>query len=289
MASLKDIKQKIRGVTTTQQITRAMKMMSTARLGRAIELINQTHSYIDKLEQIVRSLQDQLPPKYQHPCLTPRPVKAALFIVIGGERGLCGGFNQELNRFAASFIEEYEAPVKKLVVIGKKAIKFFNKHNLSVHRAFVELTARNAHEELFDIAGELFSSFRAGEFDEIHLIYTSFISPTRKYLATPRLLPLAQLAPEADKKEAQRLRRSFDFLPSPTRIFDELIPRYVRNLLFRAIIESSASEQSARMSAMTSATDRAQEIIDELHLDFNRNRQALITREIAEVISGAEA
>ncbi|MFZ5952845.1 MAG: ATP synthase F1 subunit gamma [Candidatus Rifleibacteriota bacterium] len=289
MTALKDIKQKIRGVSTTQQITRAMKMMSTARLGRAMEQINLTHSYIAKLEQIVQSLQGQLPAKYKHPCLTPRPVKNAGFIIIGGERGLCGGFNLELNRFAATFIGEHPAPGKKLVVIGKKAVKFFQKQPFTLLECYPDLTVRNAGEELFEVSDYLFSLFRDAEVDEINLIYTSFVSPTRKYLASPRLLPLSPVDIEARHTETRKQARPFDFTPSPTIIFDELIPRYLRNLLHRAIIESSASEQSARMAAMTSATDRAQEIIDELHLDFNRNRQALITREIAEVISGAEA
>lgn len=288
MTALKDIKQKIRGVSTTQQITRAMKMMSTARLGRAMEQINLTGAYIAKLEQIVYSLKEQMPGKYKHPCLTPRPVKAAAFVVIGGERGLCGGFNLELNRFATSFIAENEAPEKKLVVIGKKAVKAFKKLNFNLISAYEDLTVRNATEELFDVSDQIFSLFRDGKVDEIYLIYTSFVSPTRRYLVAPKLLPLTPLPLEENQKMRKPVR-SFDFTPSPTEIYDELVPRYLRNLLHRAIIESSASEQSARMAAMTSATDRAQEIIDELHLDFNRNRQALITREIAEVISGAEA
>ncbi len=289
MTALKDIKQKIRGVSTTQQITRAMKMMSTARLGRAMEQINLTHSYIAKLEQIVQSLQGQLPANYRHPYLTPRPVENAGFIIIGGERGLCGGFNIDLNRFAANFVSEHPAPGKKLLVIGKKAVKFFQKQPFTLLGCYPDLTVRNAAEELFDVSDSLFSLFRDGQVDEINMVYTSFVSPARKYLTAPRLLPLSPMDIVSRHTETRKNFRHFDFTPSPTRIFDELIPRYIRNLLHRAIIESSASEQSARMAAMTSATDRAQEIIDELHLDFNRNRQALITREIAEVISGAEA
>ncbi len=291
MTALKDIKQKIRGVSTTQQITRAMKMMSTARLGRAMEQIHLTRSYIAKLEQIVYSLRDQMPPNYRHPFLTPRPVKAAAFVIIGGERGLCGGFNIELNRFAHSIVEESEAPNKKLIVIGKKAVKFFAKKSFEILQNYEDLTVRNAAEELFDVSAFIFGQFCDKKVDEINLIYTSFISPTRKYPVVQKLLPLTPL-PELEKKpevEKHQIRLSFDFTPAPTQIYNELVPRYMRHLLHRAIIESSASEQSARMAAMTSATDRAQEIIDELHLDFNRNRQALITREIAEVISGAEA
>ncbi|GAB4270531.1 MAG: F0F1 ATP synthase subunit gamma [Candidatus Rifleibacteriota bacterium] len=292
MASLKDIKQKIKGVSTTQQITRAMKMMSTARLGRAIEQINLTHSYISKLEQIVRSLNEQLPENYQHPFIIQRPVKSAAFVVVSGERGLCGGFNYELNKFAAKFIEESEAPVKKVILIGKKSTRFFRKLPYEIVALYEELNMRNANESLFEVADQILNLYQTASVDSVYLIYTAFISPTRKYVAGQKVLPLdtSRILEEEKIEEPQRKTLlSFDFEPSPTKIFDEIIPRFLRNLLHRAIIESSASEQSARMAAMTSATDRAQEIIDELQLDFNRNRQALITREIAEVISGSEA
>lgn len=287
MTALKDIKQKIKGVSTTQQITSAMKMMSTARLGRAMEQINLTHSYISKLEQIVYSIHEQLPENYQHSCITPRPVKSVGFVVISGERGLCGGFNQDLNKFALNFIQEHEAPEKKIVVIGKKATRFFENLKYEITANYPDLNVRNAGEKLFETSEKIFALYQEGCVDELFLIYTTFVSPTKKYLTGLRILPLEPPKTEIDPKKESRL--TFDFVPSPTAIFDELIPRFLRNLLHRALIESSASEQSSRMAAMTSATDRAQEIIDELQLEFNRNRQAMITREIAEVISGSEA
>lgn len=287
MPGLKDIKQKIKGVSTTQQITRAMKMMSTARLGRAMEQIDLTHAYISRLEQIVYSIRSQLPEKYFHPCLVARKVNTSAYVMIGGERGLCGGFNHEINRFAKEVISENEAENKKIIVIGKKAIKFFSKLSFEIIDKYPELNIRSAHQELFEVAEQIFYLFRSGEVDEVSLIYTTFISPTRKYPVVSKLLPLdtSQIQTRPEKK----LIRPFDFVPSPTAIFDQIIPRFLRNLLHKALIESSAAEQSARMAAMTSATDRAQEIIDELQLDFNRSRQALITQEIAEVISGSEA
>jgi F-type H+-transporting ATPase subunit gamma len=264
-----------------------MKMMSTARLGRAMEQIELTHAYISRLEQIVYSIRNQLPEKYCHPCLIARKVKTSAYVMIGGERGLCGGFNHEINRFAREVISESEAENKKIIVIGKKAIKFFSKLSFEIIDKYPELNIRSAQKELFEVAEQIFYLFRSGQVDEVSLIYTTFISPTRKYPVVSKLLPLdtsqIQTRPEI------KLIRPFDFVPSPTVIFDQLIPRFLRNLLHKALIESSAAEQSARMAAMTSATDRAQEIIDELQLDFNRSRQALITQEIAEVISGSEA
>jgi F-type H+-transporting ATPase subunit gamma len=263
-----------------------MKQMSTARLGRAMEQKTLTSAYIYKLEQIVQHIRKQLPETYYHPCITPRAVKTAGFVIIGGERGLCGGFNVELNRFAENVINEETAENKKLIIIGKKAIKHFTDTGYEKMQ-YPDLTIRNAGEELFEVSGSIFKLFKEGTIDSLTLVYTSFISPTRKFVTTSQLLPLDTT--EIDAKAEKPQQKSFDFSPSPTRIFDELIPRFLHNLLFRALIESSAAEQSARMISMTSATDRAQEIIDELNLDFNRQRQALITRELAEVISGSEA
>lgn len=286
MASLRDIRQKIKGVATTQQITGAMKMMSTARLGRAMEAINLTRAYISRIEQMVQNVKHELP-DFEHPCLGSREVKSTCIVVIGGERGLCGGFNHELHRFALGAIKEHPAPDKKVIAVGKKPARFFEQRGIPLFASWPDLGMKSLETDLFPMSAQLFELFKTGKIDEISIIYTSFISATRKHLVSTRLLPVdtASMAPQ---KEVGA-RHTFDFLPSPALIFDQLMPRYLRNLLHRAIVESSASEQSARMTAMTSATDRAEEIIDDLKLDLNRSRQALITREIAEVIAGSQA
>lgn len=286
MASLRDIRQKITGIATTQQITSAMKMMSTARLGRAMEAINLTHAYISKFEQMVQNIKRELP-DFKHPCMIARPVKTSCIVIIGGERGLCGGFNHDLNRFAQGIIEDHPSPEKKIVVIGLKAIRYFEHRDIELHATFPDLTVRTLESELFNVSQMLFELYQTEEVDDIHLVYTSFTSPVARYLTSMRLLPIdiSTMPPKHQGKSQQ----PFDFYPSPKEIFSQLMPRYLRNLFYRSIIESSAAEQSARMAAMTSATDRAEEIIDELKLDLNRSRQALITREIAEVIAGSQA
>ncbi len=286
MASLRDIRQKIKGVSTTQQITGAMKMMSTARLGKAMEAINLTQDYISKMEQMVQNLKHELP-DYQHPCFSRREVKTSCFIVIGGERGLCGGFNHELNRFALKTIKECEAPRSKLIVVGKKAIRFFEQREIPVFAAYPDLNFKNLDTELFALAAGVFKLFNSGEIDEINVIYTSFVSAVKKYLTVNRLIPVDTSSILSGSPTKAYM--PFDFYPSPAAIFDQLVPRYLRNLLLRAIVESTAAEQSSRMTAMTSATDRAEEIIDDLKLDLNRSRQALITRELSEVIAGSQA
>lgn len=286
MASLRDIRQKIKGVATTQQITGAMKMMSTARLGRAMEAINLTKAYVAKIEQMVQNIKLELP-DFEHPCLGSREVKSTCILIIGGERGLCGGFNHELHRFALRAIKEHPISDKKIVVVGRKAAKFFEQRGIPMFAAWPDLGLKSLETDLFQLSGQLFELFKTGQINEINIIYTSFISATRKHIVSSRLLPVdtANMAP----KEETGIRNTFDFLPSPALIFDQIMPRYLRNLIHRAIVESSASEQSARMAAMTSATDRAEEIIDDLKLDLNRSRQALITREISEVIAGSQA
>jgi len=285
MAGLRDIRQKIKGVSTTQQITGAMKMMSTARLGKAVEAINLTQTYIAKLEQMVQNVKRELP-DYYHPCFFQREVKTSCYVVIGGERGLCGGFNHDLHKFAINTIKESEAPAVKVIVVGKKAIRFFTQKKIEVSDAFPDLTFKNMDTEIFRLSSNLFKMFYAGEIDEINVIYTSFVSAVKRYLTVSRLIPVdtSGILP----RDAKQAAMPFDFYPSPAAIFDQLVPRYLRNLLRRAITESSAAEQSSRMTAMTSATDRAEEIIDDLKLDLNRSRQALITREISEVIAGSQ-
>ncbi|GAB1353678.1 ATP synthase F1 subunit gamma [Erysipelotrichia bacterium] len=249
MASLRDIREKIRGVATTQQITGAMKMMSTARLGRAIEAINLTKAYISRLEHIVQSVKRELP-DFKHPCLSEREVKNACIVVIGGERGLCGGFNHELHRFAMQAINEHPATGRKLAVIGRKPVRFFEQKGIPLFAAWPDIGIKSVETDLFPVSARLFELFISGQVDEISVIYTSFIPATRKQPVISRLLPVdtGSMGPRAENQATH----TFDFLPSPALLFDQLMPRYLRNLLHRAIVESSAAEQSARMTAMTS-------------------------------------
>lgn len=285
MASLRDVRQKIKGVATTQQITGAMKMMSTARLSRAMEVINLTRAYVSRLEQMVQNVK-RLLPDYDHPCLVARQLKTICFVIIGGERGLCGGFNHELHRFAIRTMQQHPCRNKKIVVVGRKVARFFEQKEIQLHASFPDLNVKTLETDLFPVSNMLFDLYKDNAVDEIHIIYTSFVSAVKKNLTTLKLLPIdtSHLAPG----ESTRAKQQLEFDPSPEIIFDQLMPRYVRTLLHRAIVESSAAEQSARMTAMTSATDRAEEIIDDLKLALNRSRQALITREISEVIAGSQ-
>jgi F-type H+-transporting ATPase subunit gamma len=286
MGNLKEIKQKMKGISTTQQITGAMKLMSTAKLGRLMEKIELSKSYVSKLEQIVHSIANELPANFSHPCITGRPVNNSGFIIISGERGLCGGFNHDLNKFAMASVQEHQSTTKKLILMGKKSLSMFRRSGIEITAEYPDIVGHHEGTQLFEISARLFEMFKKGEIDDLSLIYTSFVSPVKRYLTQIKMLPLDKDAfgEIKDKKKSF----GFDFYPSPEGIFNNIIPRYIRNILYRAIIESSASEQSARMAAMTSATDRAEEMMDDLKLDFNRTRQSIITREISEVIAGID-
>ncbi len=286
MANLKEIKQKMKGISTTQQITGAMKLMSTAKLGRLMEKIELSKSYVSKLEQIVHNISNELPSNFSHPCITGRTVKSSGFIVISGERGLCGGFNHDINKFALSIIQEHKSPEKKIILMGKKSLSTFRRSKMEIIAEYPDIVGHHDGTQLFEASEKLFNSFKTGEIDELFLLYTSFVSPVKRYLTQIKMLPLDKNA-FGDIKEKKK-NSGFDFYPSAEGIFNNIIPRYIRNILYRAIIESSASEQSSRMAAMTSATDRAEEMMDDLKLDFNRTRQSIITREISEVIAGID-
>ena len=297
MASLKDIKQKMVAVGKTRQITSAMKMMATAKLGKAMKLLASSRAYISKLEQIVRCIQAEIETEYKsnnpqnkskYKQTSKTPASAA-FIIISGERGLCGGFNSELNEFAMSIIDQHDATDKKIVLIGKKGLNYFKKHKMNIVAHFPELTKEYDQNQLFEVAEFVYNLYVNNEAKEIYLIYSTFISQIKKYFAAPRLMPLdPEVQIIQDEEEDDKLVESFEFDPSPEELYERIIPMYIRSVIHRGLIETGAAEQSARVTAMTSATDRAKEIIDELRLDFNRTRQAMITQEISEIIAGSE-
>ena len=286
MASLRDIRQKIKGVSSTRQITNAMKMMSTARLNRAQETIRQNRVYASKLASVVFNLKQKLS-NMNHPSLNPKKViKNACIIVLGGERGLCGGFNSELHKYAFQAFNEYEAENKDLIVVGKKVSRFFEKCGITPIKSIIDLSLRDVEKIFTPLCEELYADFISGKYDEITVIYTTF-GIGHKELTTKRIMPVP-VEPDKNFTRIDLTDITFEYSPSPDIIFDKIMPRYLQSMLFMALLENMAAEQRARMTAMTSATDRAGEIVDDLMLELNRSRQAIITQEINEVISGAE-
>lgn len=295
MASLRDIRQKIKSVTTIQQITNAMRMMSTAKLSRAIESVNRTKPYVNKLLSLARNIKLMIP-DFRHPALEEREVNKSTTIIIGGERGLCGGFNQELNSFALKEVKKVDLEKQDLFVIGQKAIRFFQYSNVPMAKEFATMNVKELETELFALSKDIYNQFKNNKTDKVSLIYTSFISSINHPILCNQLLPIPKNSDLLEKStdysdkslEESILNATYDFYPSPDEIFDQILPRYMFNSLLQAVIESSAAEQSSRMMAMTSATDRANEKLDSLKLELNRSRQAQITQELNEVIAGSQ-
>ena len=289
MASLRDIRQKIKSVTATQQITNAMKMMSTSKLSRAIEAVNQSKTYITKLLELARNVKSRVK-SFNHPALEEREVKNVSTIIIGGERGLCAGFNQELHNFAWEHITKEGLEKQHLYVIGKKPIRFFQMKDIAMEKSFESLSIKEIGDDLFALSKELYELFKDHKTDKVNIISTAYVSSVNHPITCQQLLPIpansALLSEESS--EGKNINKEFDFYPSPAGIFDQILPRYMYNSLLKAVLESVAAEQCARMVAMTSATDRANEKLEDLNLELNRSRQAQITQELNEVIAGSQ-
>ena len=295
MSSLRDIREKIKSVTSTQKITNAMRMMSTAKLSKALSAVTQNKVYISKLLYLARSIRARVT-NFSHPALEDRQVKKSITVVIGGERGLCGGFNQDLQKFALAEVKKEPLESQQIYAIGEKPIRFFQGLNIPLAKEFHSLNVKDLEKELFELAKDLYAKFEAKETDRVKVIYTSYVSSVKHPIISQQLLPIpasSDLLADNDESEEESQEKvgrnlAFDFYPSPEELFNQILPRYMFNSLLKAITESVAAEQCARMVAMTSATDRANEKLEELRLELNRSRQAQITQELNEVIGGSQ-
>lgn len=291
MASLRDIREKIKSVTSTQKITNAMRMMSTAKLSKAMAAVNQSKVYITKLLSLASSIKTRMT-DFKHPALEDREVKKSITIVVGAERGLCGGFNQDLHKFAISEINKSPLEDQQIYAIGEKPIKFFQMTGVPLAKEFHSLNIKDLEGDLFELAKDIYAKFESKQIDKVNVIYTSYVSSVKHPIVSQQLLPIPPdsdlLSSNESSGKGERQNLIFDFYPSPEELFNCMLPRYMHNSLLKAVTESVAAEQCARMIAMTSATDRANEKLEDLRLELNRSRQAQITQELNEVIGGSQ-
>ncbi|MBF0499586.1 MAG: ATP synthase F1 subunit gamma [Candidatus Riflebacteria bacterium] len=288
MANIRDVKKKIGGVKGTQQITRAMKMVATAKLRRAIERLNATKFYLEKLEDLVADLRLAAGADSKiHPLFDSRPVKNTAVVLVTGDRGLCGSFNHDLFKYTVKFMDKLPENGRHLILIGRKGHEFFRRKNIPILGYHSDLSGPADQDGVRLAARNAIKFYTTGLIDELHIVYTGYVSALERHITSRRLLPLE----DHTLVSVKSVRRSCGILfdPSPEKILGSLIPRYVEGLFLRALLESAASEHGARMVAMGAATDRADEIISQLTLSYNRTRQAIITKELSEVIAGAEA
>jgi F-type H+-transporting ATPase subunit gamma len=290
MANLIDIRRRIRSVKNTQQITKAMKMVSASKLRRAQDRAIASRPYAKTLNEILASVASRVPPGEDgapaHPLLATREEKNVVLIVVSGDKGLAGGFNTNVNRAAGAFVREArEKGIENvsLIILGKKANDFWKRRSVPVLDARPGLFARFDASTAAGIAKGLADAFIAGEIDAVYVVSNEFKSVISQVVVTKKLLPLS-LDSQAEAEGADYL-----YEPAPDVILRTLLPRSLDFAMYRVLLESNAAFFAAQMTAMDSASKNAGEIIDGLTLTYNRARQARITKELIEIVSGAAA
>jgi F-type H+-transporting ATPase subunit gamma len=292
MPSLLDIRRRVRAVKSTQQITKAMKMVAASKLRRAQERVQQARPYASQMLRVLNSLASRVEPG-AHPLLdertTAKAAGRALLFVITADRGLCGSFNTNVIKSSSTFIAETRDREVALGLVGRRGRDFFARRGFEVRYEQVNLFAALKFEDAKAIAKSAIEAFANGEVDSVYLVYNEFKSVMQQRVVVERLLPIARGAFAAEA--AQPLTPAIDYLyePAPAELLTHLIPNHVEVQIYRALLESAASEHAARMTAMDAATRNSAEMIDQLTLHMNKVRQAAITREIIEVVSGAQA
>jgi F-type H+-transporting ATPase subunit gamma len=285
MASLRDIRKRIRSVRNTQQITKAMKMVAAAKLRKAQDAILSARPYAQMLDQIISEVVART--EVDHPLLIARTPKKVEVVVITSDRGLAGGFNSNVLRRAARFIYDNQSTYGQLEIstIGRKGHDFFRRRRIAVRRDFAGLYSQMDYRAAADIASDFAARFISADVDAVFLLYNEFISAISQRITLVPLLPMRP--PERPAGAIAPV--DFKYEPDRATVLDKLVPQALAIKFYRALLESVASEHGARMSAMEKATKNASEMIDRLTLFYNRTRQAVITKELMEIVSGAEA
>ena len=287
MPSLRDIRRRISSVKSTQQITKAMKMVAAAKLRRAQEAITRARPYATLLEQSLTRVASRAGTEENaaHPLLASRTVKRVELVVITSDRGLAGGFNSNVVRRAQRFLTENADKYEEITLstIGKKGRDSLKARKVALRKDYTGVHAKLSFEKAHEIAGELSARFLSGEVDAVFLLFNEFKNAIAQVVRLKQFLPV-----ETGPAEATA---SVDFLfePSRTELLADIVPRHLDVQVFRALLDSAASEHGARMTAMEAATRNADEMIGALSLQYNRARQAYITKELSEIVSGAES
>lgn len=281
----RDIKRKIKSVNSTRQITKALQLVSTAKLKRAKDKADSTRMYFESVLGTVQKIVGS-EKSLKHDYLRYRPVQKTLYIVLAADKGLCGGYNINVLKKALGDIKEPEKA--QVLAVGRKAKEFFNKMNINIMKDFQGISERPTHADAQAIGRIILNMFKKEEVDEVKLVYTELVSTISQQPKIIKLLPAeVQKNDTPDGVKADRSVAMYE--PSPEEFLSYLIPKYIISTLYGALIESAAAFQAAQRIAMENATDNAEEIIEHLTLTFNQARQAAITQEISEIVSGAEA
>jgi F-type H+-transporting ATPase subunit gamma len=294
MPNLLDIRRRIKSVKNTQQITKAMKMVSAAKLKRAQDRVVTARPFANKMMEVLGELAKRTDEDFHHPLLDLRGDERYLLVQITADKGLCGAFNTNLVKAAQSFMKDNASKTIEVLAIGRKGRDFFRNRNAVIAGEYVGLTGKGRVDlsEALEVARSIIKRYTEDEgIDKVFLIYNEFKSVLQQRVVLEQLLPVSRAKEEETESKAQQAVSTVDYKyeQPPAELFGELLPRLIETQIFRALLESVASEQGARMTAMDSASKNASELIESLTLNMNRIRQAAITNEIIEVVSGAAA
>ncbi|MCX8069061.1 MAG: ATP synthase F1 subunit gamma [Thermodesulfovibrionales bacterium] len=285
MPGLKEIRKRINSVKSTKQITKAMKMVAAAKFRKAQTRITELKPYAEKMETVLASLSSSV--GSGHPLLEARPIKAVEVVTITGDRGLCGAFNTNVMKVALKTIKELEGKGYKVTVssIGKKGVDLFKRREISLRKSWIGLSGKVSYAVAQEIAKDFTTNFIEGNFDELILVFNEFKSAVVQRVKTFQLLPMAPI------KDEGQVTDTIDFIYEPNQqaIFESLVPKNVEIQIFRALLDSQAAEEAARMTAMENATKAANDMISRLTLKYNKARQESITKELMDIVGGVEA
>ncbi len=285
MPTLRDIKRRIKAVQSTSKITKAMKMVAAAKFRKAQQRMFEMRPYADRMNSILSSLANGAEGEI-HPLLAVRPRKKIEVLVLTSDRGLCGAFNTNILKAATNHTSKLQKEGFELNIsaVGRKARDYYKRRNIPLHKSWTGISGRIAYANAQEIAAEIIENYTNETVDEVILIYNEFKSVVAQKIVVTRLLPLAPI-------ETSETLPVFNFIYEPSKedIFSSLLPKNVEIQIFRALLESQASEEAARMSSMENATKAANDMIDSLTLQFNKARQAAITKELMDIVGGVEA
>lgn len=291
MASLLDMRRRIKSVKNTQQITKAMKMVAAAKLKRAQDRVTAARPFAQKMSQVLGNLSANVGDEFQSPLLTERGDEKYLIVLVSADKGLAGGFNTNIIKAASNFVSETGAGKQiQMMPVGRKGRDFFKRRQMVFAQEYVGLTGTGNvnHADAQEIAQKVIRTFTEDEtIDKVFLVFTEFKTVLSQKPIVEQLLPIPRAA--VGEEESGAAQAEYIYEQPPEEIFNRLLPKQIETQIYRAMLESTASEQGSRMTAMDSASKNAGELIDSLTLNMNRIRQAAITKEIIEVVSGAAA
>ena len=291
MASLKEVRNRIVSVNSTQQITKAMKMVSAAKLRRATDAIVQMRPYAKKLAEMIATVSARTESTHENPFSEVREIKSVLIILVTSDRGLCGAFNTNVGKAAIQLIQEKYSDLNQngqveVLTLGKKGSEYMSRRGYKLNTTHTEIYSKLNFVNVKAIGEEVLDAFAKKEYDVVEVIFNEFKNVATQIIRTEQLLPLVE---KQDDKKVVASSVDYIFEPNEEDVINELIPKSIKLSIFRALLESNASEHGARMTAMEKATENAGELIKALKLEYNRSRQAAITKEILEIVGGAEA